>query len=64
MDQVNADGGLLLAYLLMGAGVLLLFAWGVLAVSALLGLTSVSVARLIRGKREEEPEDDGIDGLF
>ncbi|PRY57639.1 hypothetical protein [Glycomyces artemisiae] len=64
MDEVNADGGLLLMYLLMGGGVLLLFAWGVLAVSALLGLTSFSVARLIRGKREEEPEDDGIDGLF
>jgi len=67
MDPDTPDSvgyGILFMYAAIGGGMLLLFAWGVLAVSALLGLTSFSVARLFRGKREEEPEDDGIDGLF
>nr|BFF27345.1 hypothetical protein GCM10025732_53100 [Glycomyces mayteni] len=43
---------------------LLLFAFGVLAVSALLGLTGFSVARLF-GRRSEKPADDGgLDDLF
>ncbi|MEU6859169.1 hypothetical protein AB0B28_09905 [Glycomyces sp. NPDC046736] len=45
-------------------GMILLFIWGVLAVSALLGLTGFSVAGLLRRKRRERPEDGGLDDLF
>jgi len=63
----NADGmgyGIVITGILMAGGMLILFVWGILAVSALLGLTSFSVMGLLRKKRPEEPEEAGLDDLF
>ncbi|GAA1666956.1 hypothetical protein GCM10009830_10840 [Glycomyces endophyticus] len=63
MDTPDGSGPLVIANFAIMIVVVLAFAYAILAVMAALGLTSFSVLERFRKKREE-PEDDGIDGLF
>ncbi|MDA1360784.1 hypothetical protein O1R50_14235 [Glycomyces luteolus] len=69
MDPTNVDGaayGIIIGWIAMGILLPALFIWGVLAVSALLGLPGVALFQRLR--KRQEPERPGqevdLDDLF
>jgi hypothetical protein len=72
MDPTNVDNvdgaayGIVIGWIVMGIVLPVLFLWGVLAVSALLGLPGVALLQRLRKRRE--PDQPGrevdLDDLF